>query len=74
LSEAENDIALRFRVGSLERRLDRLEELEPAVQARLLIETRDEVKSLRRGVYSLAFGVPLGAILFAFTVFEVVGR
>lgn len=72
---------LSTRVGFLERRVDKLENLEPAVVAERVKGVADEIRDLRgefkavkRALYAFAISVSLGAIGFAFTVFSLLGR
>ncbi len=58
----------------LERRLDRLEELEPAVIASRVNDLADDVRALKRAFYTFAFAVVSSSILFAFTVFALIGK
>lgn len=59
---------------NLERRLERLEQLEPAVLAERVHLLADDVKSLKRAFYTFAFSVVASSILFAFTVFALIGH
>ena len=68
------EYGLPFRIGAVERRLDRLEALEPAVVADRVAALSDDVKSLRRAFYTFAFAVVGSSILFAFTVFSLLGH
>ncbi|RDI73322.1 hypothetical protein Gocc_2922 [Gaiella occulta] len=68
-----------YRVGTLERRVDDLEAMQPAVLiervANLSGDVHDlalDVKGLRRALYTVALAVSLSAIAFAFTVFELI--
>jgi len=67
-----------WRISSLENRMTRLEALEPAVLAERiltqsveLVELRDEIRSLRRALYTFALSVSLAAIVFGITVMQV---
>jgi hypothetical protein len=68
-----------WRLTSIESRLDRLEHLEPAVLAERihthsddLNELREEVRSLRKALYSFALSISLAAIVFGITMLQVV--
>jgi hypothetical protein len=71
-----------FRLSELERRLSNIEErgsrrsalLEPRLQAvcRQVDELSEDVKSLRRALYTLAVGVVTAAIVFALSVIAAV--
>ena len=66
-----------YRLHSIEQRVLRLESLEPAVQAeRIQVhaqqfeELREEIKSLKRALYTFAFSVATGAVVFAIGVMQ----
>ena len=68
-----------WRLTSLESRVARMEAFEPAVLAERISshtaemsELRDEVRSLRRALYTFALSVSLAAIVFGITVMQVV--
>lgn len=63
-----------FRVRSLESRMRRIEDLKPEVMAYEIQETRSEIRALKRAFYTFAFSVVGSAILFAFTVFALLGK
>lgn len=63
-----------WRVGSLERRVDKLEELEPAVMAERVNALSKEVQALKKAFYTFAASVAGSAVLFAFTVFGLLGH
>lgn len=65
---------LPYRVRELERRLDRVDDLKLDVLAERVVEMREDVQSLRRAFYTFAFSVVGSAIVFAFTVFGLLGR
>lgn len=56
------------------RRLDRLENLEPAALAERVNALSDDVKALKRAFYTFAFSAVLSAFAFAFTVFALLGK
>lgn len=58
----------------LARRIDHIEQYEPAVMASELKNLREELQSLRRAFYTFAFGVVASSIVFAFSVFALLGR
>jgi len=58
----------------LQRRLERIEEVKPDVLADNVKSLSDEIKSLRRSFYTFAFATVGSAILFAFTVFSLLGN
>ncbi len=62
-----------WRLGDLERRLTRIEDLKPDVMASELGNIRDEVRGLKRAFYTFGFSMVGGALLFAFTAFQVFG-
>lgn len=57
-----------------ERRIVELERYKPAVMADRMQTLSDDVKSLKRAFYTFAFGVVGSAIVFAFTVFALLGK
>lgn len=68
-----------WRLTSLETRVSRMESFEPAVLAERISshsedmsELRDEIRSLRRALYTFALSVSLAAIVFGITVMQVV--
>lgn len=63
-----------WRLADLDRRMKRIEELKPEVMAFEVKETRDDVRALKRAFYTFAFSVVASTILFAFTVFALLGR
>ena len=58
-----------YRLVSLERRVEVIEATEPQVIASKLDDLEGDVKDLRRALYTFAFSVLGGAVLFALTVF-----
>jgi hypothetical protein len=65
---------LTARVDELWRWKERIDELQPAVMAFELRETRKEVAGLKRALYTFALGVVGSSIIFAFTVFALLGK
>lgn len=63
-----------FRLASLERRVDDLEELRPAVLAERVSNLSTDVQALKRAFYTFAVGTVGSSIVFAFTVFALLGR
>jgi len=62
-----------YRIGELERRVEHLFSLEPAVLANEVKNLAADVRGLRRAFYTFAFGVVGSAVVFAFTVFALLG-
>jgi hypothetical protein len=58
----------------LSRRIDHLERLEPAVVANEVKNLGLEMRSLRRAFYTFCVGVVGSAVVFAFTVFSLLGH
>lgn len=58
----------------LARRVDRLENLEPAVVAQQVKDLADDMRALKKAFYTFAFSVAASSVLFAFTVFALLGR
>lgn len=58
----------------LGRRLDALEKLEPAVLAERVANLSEDVRALKRAFYTFAVGVVGSSVVFAFTVFALLGR
>ncbi len=65
---------LGWRIGQLERFQTRIEALKPEVMAYELGELRKDVNSLKRALYTFAFGCVGSAVIFAFTVFSLLGK
>ncbi len=65
---------LPYRVADLERRMTEIERLQPAVLAERITATQSDVQSLKRAFYAFAFSVVGSAVLFAFTVFSLLGH
>lgn len=63
-----------YRLYELERRVEHLFALEPAVLAREVKILGEDVKALKRAFYTFAFGVVGSAVVFAFTVFALLGH
>lgn len=63
-----------FRIASLERRVDRLEGYDPAVLTERVGNLSDDVKALKRAFYTFAIGAVGSSIVFAFTVFALLGK
>lgn len=55
------------------RRVENLERLEPAVVANEVKTLAGEVNSLKRAFYTFALGTVSSAIVFAFSVFALLG-
>ena len=79
MSDVPNGNTLHYRVGAIERRIDQLERLEPAVMAerihhhtREFEELRDEMRALKRSLYTFAFTIAASAIVFAIGILQVV--
>lgn len=76
--EANSSVAVRL--NGLERAVNRLETLEPAVVKQQVLDIREdihdlreEVRSLKRASYGLALSIAGGAVMFAFTAFQIWG-
>lgn len=65
---------LPWRVWQLERFQKRVEELKPEVMAFELGELRKDVTALKRAFYTFAISVVGSSVVFAFTVFALLGR
>lgn len=65
---------IQWRISDLDRRVKNIESLKPEVMAFEVKETRDDVKALKRAFYTFAFSVVGSTILFAFTVFALLGK
>jgi hypothetical protein len=61
-------------VENLDKRVGRLEQFEPAVMSQQLRDLDRDVTSLKRAFYTFAFGVVGSAVMFAFTVFALLGH
>jgi predicted component of type VI protein secretion system len=71
---------LQVRLDEHARRLRDLEETKPAVIAnevsalsRDFLELRDEMRALKRALYGLTISIASGAVIFAFTAFQIWG-
>lgn len=58
----------------LQRRLENIETLKPEVMSDRIVTALEEIKSLRRSFYTFAFSVVLAAVVFAFSVFSLLGK
>lgn len=56
------------------RRLDEIEATKPQTMAQQLRDLAEDVRSLKRAFYTFAFAVVGSSILFAFTVFALLGK
>lgn len=72
--------AIHVRLDEHARRLGELERTQPAVVASEvrgiqhdLEDLRDEMRALRRALYGVALSVASGAVIFAFTAFQIWG-
>ena len=74
MTEPGNGNRLRWQVDEHTRRLEKLERFEPAVMRQKIEDLGQDVSSLKRAFYTFAFGVVGSAIIFAFTVFALLGR
>lgn len=72
---------IEFRLREIERRVGKVEDATAAVPvmqrditaiASDSAETKDEVRSLRRALYTTALSIMAGAVMFAFSVFELI--
>lgn len=63
-----------WRMRSVESRLDKIERLKPEVMAFELSELRKDVTALKRAFYTFAFSAVGASLVFAFTVFALLGR
>lgn len=61
-------------IGDLRRRVKKIEDLKPEVMAYEMGEIRKDITALKRAFYTFAFSVVGSAIVFAFTVFALLGR
>lgn len=74
MSESSYSNGIPWWAKDLGRRVDRLEALEPAVMAERVSSLSDDVRALKRAFYTFAFSAVGAAIVFAFTVFALLGR
>lgn len=79
-SRSNRDSSVQYRLGAIERRVDRLESLEPAVTnekvSHLQSDIREleaELKGVRRALWGFGLSVAGGAILFAATAWQAWG-
>lgn len=59
-----------YRLRAIERRLEMIEATKPDVMASQIEGLSEEVRGLRRALYTFGFSVVAGAIVFSFSVFE----
>lgn len=78
MSEPGNGFA--YRLSAIERRIERIESLEPAVvKAQMgdlkddVFELREDMRAVKRALYGLAISIAGGSALFAFTAFQLWG-
>lgn len=62
-----------WRLSNIEKRLDKIEDLEPAVLVERVDSLSRDVQSLKRAFYTFAFSVVGAAVVFAFSVFSLLG-
>lgn len=65
---------VQYRLKSLEDWRAEIEKLQPPVMAYEIGQLRDEVRSLKRAFYTFAFSTVGASIIFAFSVFALLGR
>lgn len=65
---------IRYAVSSLLAHRRRMEELDLPVAIFEMRELKEDVRSLKRAFYTFAFSVVGSAVLFAFTVFALLGK
>lgn len=58
---------LKYRVGALEKRVDKIEDLEPAVLAERISYLSKQVRGLQAAFYTLAASAIVGALLVVLT-------
>lgn len=74
MSEAAANGGTGFRLSSLERRVDRLENYDPGALAERVTNLSDDVRALKRAFYTFAAGAVTSSVVFAFTVFALLGK
>lgn len=72
--EAPGGNGVRWDIRDLVRRVKKIEDLKPEVMSYELTELRKDVNSLKRAFYTFSFSVVGSAVVFAFTVFALLGR
>jgi len=72
--------AVQVKLDELYRRVADLEHTQPAVIASNVkvlsedvLELRDEMRALKRALYGLSISIAAGAVVFAFTAFQIWG-
>jgi len=72
--------AVQVKLDELYRRVGDLERTQPAViatnvkaLAEDVLELRDEMRALKRALYGLSISIATGAVVFAFTAFQIWG-
>ncbi len=74
MAASEYGNGLPWRVTQIERRVDKLESLEPAVLAERVHNLGADVRALKRAFYTFAIAAVLSSVSFAFTVFALLGK
>lgn len=74
MSSLEPNGTLSYRVGRVEDRVTALEKHEPAVLTERVNNLLVDVRALKRAFYVFSFSVVGSAIMFAFTVFALLGK
>ena len=72
--EGDDQGLLRWRVNSLWDWKKKIEDLKPEVMAYELGELRKDVIALKRAFYTFALSVVGSSVVFAFTVFALLGK
>lgn len=67
MTEQPYENGLKYRVGALEKRIDKIEDLEPAVLAERISYLSKQVKGLQTAFYTLAASAIVGALLVVIT-------
>lgn len=63
-----------WRLNNVIDRVKKIEDLKPEVMAYEISEVRKDVNSLKRAFYTFSFSVVGSAVVFAFTVFALLGH
>lgn len=68
MTETPYENGIKFRVGALERRTDKLESYEPAVLVERIDQLGKEFRAMKNAAYVLTGSLIVAAVGFAFTV------
>lgn len=74
MSEATANGGTAFRLSNLERRVERIENYDLGALVERVANLSDDVRALKRAFYTFAVGAVTASVMFAFTVFALLGK